>query len=657
MQCAYCSTPVPDDATYCHKCGSLVSDAEGQKAATASIDDSSLKHMETLLKEETQGEFQIERMLGKGGMAMVYLATEVHLDRKVAIKVLPPELTFGHGVERFKREAKTAAALDHPHIIPIYRIASGGKLFWYAMKFLEGRSLEQLLKETNRLSLEETIRILDPVCQALEYAHEHQVIHRDIKPANVMLDMRNRVTVTDFGIAKALTEGTLTASGSVIGTPFYMSPEQGMGKPVTGASDQYSVGVMAYRMLSGQVPFEGDSAIDILHKHCTVPPPPLEVLRQDLPQYVYAAINKALAKKPAERFSSVTKFVQGLKELSPEISGEMATIAVDTQPSMQDRISTEVISLPSKDRTGAETKKPAPRQPLRPAQPAARKKSRLPLLLAAVVVIGGGGTAGWWLLTQQNRPTSGQQQAGGGERPADTAAGGGAIPGGGGGAQAESTVVQPTTGTVTVTELPAGGTVQVDGQPQSGTSFELTPGAHTITMAAPGRQEVTTDITVVAGEPQIVQFTGATLPTTGTVRVSNLPRGGAITVDGQRQSSSTFRLSPGRHTVIMTASGYSSDRRTITVEAGAVVPLRFAGQREVVAPPEPAILLIRLRPWGNVRIGSKEFSQVSMVQDTLPAGAYTIRVTRDGFQSQEIPVNLRAGQVDTILVRLTRNPQ
>jgi serine/threonine-protein kinase len=190
--------------------------------------------MEALLKEETQGEFEIERLLGKGGMAMVYLAKEVHLDRKVAIKVLPPELTFGHGVERFKREAKTAAALDHPHIIPIYRIASGGKLFWYAMKFLEGRSMEQYLKEKNRLSLEETIRILQPVCQALEYAHEHQVIHRDIKPANVMLDLRDRVTVTDFGIAKALTEGTLTASGSVIGTPFYMSPEQGMGKQVTG---------------------------------------------------------------------------------------------------------------------------------------------------------------------------------------------------------------------------------------------------------------------------------------------------------------------------------------------------------------------------------------------------------------------------------------
>ncbi len=285
--CAHCATPVPDNARFCYSCGTAVSDAEGQAAATASMDNSAFLHMETLLREDTVGEFEIERMLGRGGMAVVYLATEVHLSRKVAIKVLPPELTFGHGVERFKREAKTAAALDHPHIIPIYRVASGGKLFWYAMKFLEGQALDEMLKERERFPLDETIDVLSQVADALDYAHEHQVIHRDIKPANVMFDNRGRVVVTDFGIAKALTEGTLTASGSVIGTPYFMSPEQGMGKPVTGAADQYSVAVMAYRMLSGQVPFEGDSAIDLLHNHCMFPPPPLETECPGLPRHVY----------------------------------------------------------------------------------------------------------------------------------------------------------------------------------------------------------------------------------------------------------------------------------------------------------------------------------------------------------------------------------
>ncbi len=315
MQCAHCASPVPDDARFCHTCGSAVSGPEG---ATATMNSSELQQMEGLLRADTTAEFTIERLLGRGGMAVVYLAKETHLDRKVAIKVLPPELTFGQGVERFKREAKTAAALDHPHIIPIYRIASGNKIFWYAMKYLEGQSLEELLKERRRLPLDETIAILDQVAKALDHAHKRHVIHRDVKPANVMLDAERRVVVTDFGIAKALTAVGLTASGSVVGTPYYMSPEQGMGGQLSGASDQYSVGVMAYRMLSGRVLFDGDSPIEILHKHCMEPPPSLETVGVGLPPHVYQAVDRALAKKPEQRFRSVGAFVEALRHPAPD---------------------------------------------------------------------------------------------------------------------------------------------------------------------------------------------------------------------------------------------------------------------------------------------------------------------------------------------------
>ena len=352
MQCAHCSTPVPEDARFCQSCGSLVSDAEGQARASAAIDASGLQHMETLLREDTAGHFEIRGTLGRGGMAMVYLATETALGRKVAIKVLPPELTFGHGVERFKREAKTAAALDHPNIIPVYRVATGGKLFWYAMKFLEGRSLEDMLKERQRLPLGESITILEQVADALDYAHEHNVVHRDIKPANVMLDSRNRVVVTDFGIAKALTEGTLTASGSVIGTPFFMSPEQGMGKPVAGASDQYSVAVMAYRMLSGHVPFDGDSAIDILHKHCMMPPPPLDIIAHGLPSHVAWAVNKGLEKDAAKRFKTVTAFVAALKNATAEAD-------LSTSPTVMSAPAYKPAAAASTARTGQS--RPTPR--------------------------------------------------------------------------------------------------------------------------------------------------------------------------------------------------------------------------------------------------------------------------------------------------------
>ena len=347
MDCINCATPIPQDAKFCQNCGSQVSDAEGQARVSAGMDASSFAHMEKMLREETEGVFEIDGLLGRGGMAVVYLAHEVGLARKVAIKVLPPELTFGHGVERFKREAKTAAALDHPHIIPIYRIGAEGKLFWYAMKYLEGQALDEVLRDRGRLPLDETIKILEQVADALDYAAANGVIHRDIKPANVMLDSRNSVVVTDFGIAKALSEQNLTASGSVVGTPYYMSPEQGMGKPITGAADQYSVSVMAYRMLSGQVPFEGDSAIDILHKHCMIAPPPLEVIQSGFPTHVYKAVHKALEKKAEDRFVSVAEFVEALKAPTPATdsypdilvapvdtgSSEAATVVMPSQPS------------------------------------------------------------------------------------------------------------------------------------------------------------------------------------------------------------------------------------------------------------------------------------------------------------------------------------
>ena len=419
MICAHCSTPVADEARFCHSCGSLVSDAEGQAAATASMDQSSFRNMERLLREDTKGEYTVGHMLGRGGMAVVYLATETQLSRKVALKVLPPELTFGHGVERFKREAKTAAALDHPNIIPIYRIGSSGKIFWYAMKFLEGKSLEDLLRERGAMPLDESIEILEQVADALDYAHEHHVIHRDIKPANVMLDNRNRVIVTDFGIAKALTEGKLTATDSVIGTPYFMSPEQGMGKPVTGASDQYSVAVMAYRMLAGHVPFDGDSAIDILHKHCMFEAPNLHEDVAEIPEHVAAAVARALSKKGEERFATVHDFVQSMKDpnYKPKLIARPSVVTVMMDPADAAKVRSGPVSQPvtGRAKSAAPATKPVAAEKTVVAKVSGEARTRagaaaVPATVAtassgsskmglyigiAAVVIGGGGFGVW----------------------------------------------------------------------------------------------------------------------------------------------------------------------------------------------------------------------------------------------------------------------
>ena len=224
MHCFKCATPLPDGSRFCLSCGADVS-GDPAVRTSASLTREEVDELLVSLRAEAGAEFQVHRELGRGGMAAVFLATETALNRKVAIKVLPPELTYGKGlVDRFIREAQTAAALDHPHIIPIYRVSSSGKLFWYAMKLVDGVDLSDRLKERGPLPGEEAVAILQPVAAALDYAHARQVVHRDVKPANVMLAEGDWVYVTDFGIAKALGGSSLTSSGAAIGTPFYMSP-------------------------------------------------------------------------------------------------------------------------------------------------------------------------------------------------------------------------------------------------------------------------------------------------------------------------------------------------------------------------------------------------------------------------------------------------
>jgi serine/threonine-protein kinase len=624
-QCAHCSTPIPDDARFCHSCGSQVSDAEGQARASASMDMSSFQHMEKLLKEDTTGEFDIQGMLGRGGMAVVFLATEIKLGRKVAIKVLPPELTFGHGVDRFMREAKTAAALDHPNIIPIYRIGSGGKLFWYAMKFLEGRSLDDLIKEKGKLTIDETIPIMDQVGDALDYAHQHNVIHRDMKPANVMLDSRNRVIVTDFGIAKALTEQTLTASGSVVGTPYYMSPEQGMGTGVSGRSDQYSVAVMAYRMLSGQFPFEGDSAIDILHKHCMIPPSPLEFVAPGLPKHVYLTVHKALEKKPERRFSSVSAFAAALREptaeleASSDVGSDGATIAVPMaaiRPGRGGAGTTPPTPVPAARSGAMSSAKTVVQAPATPATPAPRasaaskaamKKNRPMLLTIGGLLLVGGGVGGY--LASRS----------------------------GGNAAGPPATQQAASRTAAPTSAPAGGATPTQ------------PAAQPTSPATPA-------------------------PTTGQLTVSGLPRGGSITVDGRRERGTQFDLSAGRHEIRIEAAGFAPITTPVTIEAGRSMTLPFTGQKvaarseppasQPVTPTQPpaasqpaassllSILRISVQPPANLSINNVSKGQLARIVDTLPPGTHVLHFQREGYLDLDTAVTLKAGQVATLLINL-----
>jgi serine/threonine protein kinase len=261
------------------------------------------------LTEGTVGEFEIKRELGHGGMAAVYLAHEIALNRKVALKVMAPGIMVGEGmVDRFRMEAITVANLSHPHIVRVHAVKQAGELYYIVMQYIAGRTLERVLRETGPLPIPVIRVILAQVGSALHYAHRRGVIHRDIKPGNVMLDAGGDAVVTDFGIAKVTTATTQTLTGGVVGTPPYMSPEQCYAYPLTGASDQYSLGIVAYEMLTGGVPFTG-ATYTIMQGHTQGEVPSLAHRRPDCPPDLEQIVMRMLAKQAGDRFASLAEAV------------------------------------------------------------------------------------------------------------------------------------------------------------------------------------------------------------------------------------------------------------------------------------------------------------------------------------------------------------
>jgi serine/threonine protein kinase len=314
MACQQCGVMVTAGARFCANCGADVS-AEQGNVATRRFTSTQAMHDRLLerVRHAALGEYEILTELGRGGMATVYLAHDIQLDRKVALKVMLPAMLEGEDmVERFRLEARTAAQLSHPHIIPIYAVRTAEQLVYFVMKFVEGRPLDAIIKEVGQLPVPMVRSILSKVGEALGYAHRRGVVHRDIKPANLMIDVEGLPVVTDFGIAKVADTRGLTMTGAMMGTPTYMSPEQCSAREITGASDQYSLGVVAYQMLGGRVPFEGDTVVSLLYKHVHEPPPPLLAARPDCPPALATAVMRMLAKDPGDRFPSMEAAVEAI---------------------------------------------------------------------------------------------------------------------------------------------------------------------------------------------------------------------------------------------------------------------------------------------------------------------------------------------------------
>jgi eukaryotic-like serine/threonine-protein kinase len=345
---------------------------------------------DTLINMLFDGRYRIVRKLGSGGMADVYLAEDEELGRRVAIKILNDRhANDDQFVERFRREAKNAAGLSHPNIVSIYDRGEAEGTYYIAMEYLDGRSLKELVVARGPLPIPDAIEATRQVLGALRFAHRKGVVHRDIKPHNVMADADGRLKVTDFGIARAGVS-QMTEAGSIIGTAQYLSPEQARGAAVDQRSDLYSIGVVLYEMLTGQVPFTGETPVEIAMKHLSDTPRPPSVLRPEIPPDLDMVVLRALAKSPEDRFQTAEEMDAELERVASGVGVTAETADAATAVLSGTALASAPTAIVPPRRPPARA-----RSSYQYADPPPRRRPFWPWLLALLLVVLAG-VAGWY---------------------------------------------------------------------------------------------------------------------------------------------------------------------------------------------------------------------------------------------------------------------
>ena len=331
--------------------------------------------------------YEIIKTIGEGGMANVYLAHDTILDRKVAIKVLRGDLSNDEKfIRRFKREALSVSNLSHPNIVEVYDVGEEDGNYYIVMEYIEGKTLKQLLQKRGALTLTEVIDIMSQLTDGLAHAHEAYIIHRDIKPQNIMIEDNGRIKITDFGIAMALNSTQLTQTNSVMGSVHYLPPEQANGKGATVKSDIYSLGILMYELLTGSVPFKGDTAVEIALKHMKEKVPSVRKQNPTIPQSVENIILKATAKNPKNRYDSVREMHADL-ETALERDNEKRLVYEYPENDLEE---TKVIAPISKEPKKSVVDKPLEKEEIEKDDSVLNEKNeknKLPIILAAVLLV------------------------------------------------------------------------------------------------------------------------------------------------------------------------------------------------------------------------------------------------------------------------------
>jgi len=577
------------------------------------------------------GRYTITGELGKGAMGVVYKATDPNIGRTVAIKTTRLD---AHGLDtedllrRFRNEARAAGTLNHPNIVTIYDAGEQEGVFYIAMEYIEGETLHGLLSQHRSLPVEKVIDIVRQVCAGLDYAHAHGVIHRDVKPANIMLAASGAVKVMDFGIAKA--GGTVTATGQVLGTPNYMSPEQVKGKPIDGRYDLFSVGVLLYEMLTGEKPFDGQNVTTIIYKIVSENPIPPRELDVTIHPGLSAVVTKALAKAPDERYQTGAALVADLTSYKSFGSESGATQLVSTAafPAAGDRTVVRPAPPPAGLAAPAAPVAAAALAPAPPSPTVVRVSSapgmNMRVLAGVVVLLLIAALTAWRVYRRHQQP---------GQEAAAT--------------QALPALQQPA---AAPPPAPPAETATAPAAPPETPSAEATPAPEPPQPAPRSASKPKAKTAAVPPTPAPQPVPAADAAGTGTVHVTSTPLGATVTIDGSGAFVTPLDSPPlkaGTHAFSVSKLGWSTVQRRLDVVAGKATNL------DVSLAVSGAIVELQSDPPGAaILVDEKPTNKFTPARLAVPQGEHKIRLRMEGFKDENTVVTLAEGQTLSLSPKL-----
>lgn len=558
------------------------------------------------LEGRVWGRYRIDRLLGAGGMGVVYRGVHIELGRPVAIKVLKPDLaTDARLVTRFKAEARAAASLNHPNLAAVHDVAEADGFHYFVMDLVEGEDLGTVIEREHSLSLRQSLELAELVARALDHAHAKGVIHRDVKPQNILIGRDGTVKLTDFGIARALEGSRLTATGVMMGTPEYLAPEQALGEPTDGRTDVYALGIVLFEMATGRVPFQADTPIATAMQQLHTPAPLASAFASGIPKEVDALLQKALSKDPGLRFPTAAAFAEAIARIRKSTDNIHPTVEVPLP-------SPESIQRPVARRAQAAPppKSRAPiRAPTTPRSPA-RADTRQVLVILALVLVLGGGVAALALSHRQS------------------------------------------TAEVVIESVPAGAAVRIDGKASGTTPVrrDLSVGTHQIEVSKEGFLTRSESVRVArSGHKHTVRLD----PETGRVDIESTPTGAVVQIDGVAVGTTPLAtdLPTGIHDIQVSKEGFVPWQERVQIGPAGY---RKTVQLEITAASTRFVLQIRTDPTGaSVSLNGRAVG-VTPFRVELQKQQYRVELTKAGYRSWKGVVRPPDGQEATLNLELQR---